>query len=66
MNEYLAYFPWDTLSDKIIITKLSKTLLNSMINTFSEQAYVQGFYCESIPFEKYVNMFERMEISESA
>ena len=36
-----------------------------MPNSWSKHAYVQGFYCESIMLKKYVNMFERMEISES-
>ena len=36
-----------------------------MPNSWSKQAYVQGFYCESISFKKEVNMFEHMEISES-
>ena len=36
-----------------------------MPNIWSRQAYVQGFYCESITFKKAVNMFERMEIAES-
>ena len=39
--------------------------LNSMPNSWSKQAYVQGFYCESITFKKAVNMFEHMEIVES-
>ena len=36
-----------------------------MPNIWSKQAYVQGFDFESITFKKSVNMFERMEISES-
>ena len=32
---------------------------------WSKQAYVQGFYCSSINFNKSINMFDRMEISES-
>ena len=36
-----------------------------MPNSWSKQAYVQGFYCESITFKKAVNMFEHMEIVES-
>ena len=35
-----------------------------MPTIWSKQAYVQGFYCESITFKNYVNMFERMEIAE--
>ena len=33
--------------------------------SWSRQAYVQGFDCKSITFNKSVNMFERMEITES-
>ena len=36
-----------------------------MTNIWSRQAYVQGFDCEFISFKISVNMFERMEISES-
>ena len=36
-----------------------------MPNSWSKQAYVQGFYCETIYFKKSVNMFENMEIAES-
>ena len=53
------------MNDKISVTKLNEILLNSMPNIWSRQAYVQGFYCESITFKKAVNLFDRMEISES-
>ena len=36
-----------------------------MPNSWSKQAYVQGFDCEYITFKKSVNMFERMEIAKS-
>ena len=36
-----------------------------MPNIWSKQAYVQGSYCETIYFKKYVKMFEHMEIDES-
>ena len=36
-----------------------------MSKIWSNQAYVQGFYCEYISFKKSVNMFERMEITGS-
>ena len=53
------------MHDKIGITELNEILLNSMTTIWSKKAYVQGFNCKSIPFEKSVNMFERVEISES-
>ena len=53
------------MTDKIGVTKLKDILLNSMPNIWSNQAYVQGFYCKYISFKKAVNMFERMEIYES-
>ena len=34
-----------------------------MPNSWSKQAYVQGFDYKYISFKKYVNMFEKMEIS---
>ena len=63
MNEYLDSFSGATLSDKIDVTDLDDIILNRMPNIWSKQAYVQGFDCKSISFKKYVNMFERMEIS---
>ena len=36
-----------------------------MPNIWSKQVYVKGFDCESITFNKAVNMFERMEFAES-
>ena len=62
-NEYLDFFPGDTLSEKIGVTELDKFLLNIMPNSWSKQAYVQGFDCEYIS-KKIFNMFERMEIAE--
>ena len=53
------------MTDKIGVTELNNILLNSMPNSWSKQAYVQDFDCESISFTKAVNMFELMEIAES-
>ena len=39
--------------------------LNRTPNRWSNHAYVQVFYCESITFKAAVNMFECIEISES-
>ena len=64
-NDYLAYSPGVTLTDKISIKDLKEILLNSMPNSWSKQAYIQVFDCESITFKKAIHMFERMEISES-
>ena len=36
-----------------------------MPNRWSKQVYIKGFDCEYITLKKAVNMFERMEISES-
>ena len=65
MNEYLDSFPGATLDDKIDVTELNEIFLNIVPNSWSKQAYVQGFGCESISFKKAVNMFERIEIAES-
>ena len=62
-NEYLDSLPGATLVDKIGITELNKILLNNMPNSWSKQAYVQGFDCEYFSFKKYFNMFEHMEIT---
>ena len=44
---------------------MNKILLNSTPNGWSKQACVQGHGWESLNFFKAVNMFDRMEISES-
>ena len=41
---------------------MNKFVLNSVPNSWSKEAYVQGFECDSIDFKKSVNRFERMEI----
>ena len=64
LNEYLLSFPGVTLTDKIGVTKLNEILIKIMPNSWSKQAYVQGFDCGSITFKKAINIFERMEISE--
>ena len=57
LNGYLYSFPREKLTDKIAVMELNETLLNSMPNSWSKQAYVQGFDCEFITFKKAVNMF---------
>ena len=57
INEYLAVFPRANISDKICVTKLNEFLLNNMTNSWSKQAYVQGFECEYINLKSSVNMF---------
>ena len=44
---------------------LKEIFWNSTPNSWSKQAYVQGFDCEYITFKKAVIMFECMEIDES-
>ena len=46
INEYLESFPRANLTDKIGVTELNEILLNSIPNSRSKQAYVQGFDCE--------------------
>ena len=53
------------MNGNIGIKELNEILSNSMPSSWSRQAYVQGFDCESITLKKAVNMFERMENSES-
>ena len=50
LDDYLDSFPGATMADKIGVTELNETILNSMPNSWSKQAYVKGFYCESISF----------------
>ena len=64
LSEYLESFLGVNLTDKVGLTEVNKILLNNMPNSWSKQAYVQGFDCESITFKKAVNMFERMEIAD--
>ena len=46
------------------VTELNAILLNIMPNSWSNQAYVQGFDCEPISFKTAANIFGRMEIAE--
>ena len=48
LNEYFASFPGATTTDKIGVTEINEILLKSMPNSWSKQAYFQGFYCDSI------------------
>ena len=45
------------------MTDLNEILLNSMLISWSKQAYVQEFDWKSITFKKYVNVFELMDIA---
>ena len=65
INEYLDSFPWLKLTDNIGMTELNEILSDIMPNSWINQAYVQVFDCNYITFKNAVNMFERMEISES-
>ena len=65
LNEYLTSFPGSATTDKNSVTELNDISLNSMPNSWSKKAHVQGFDCKSISFKKAINMFERMEIAES-
>ena len=65
LNEYLASFPGEKLSEKIGVTELNEIFINSMLNSWSKVAYVQGFECEYITFKKLVSMFEWTEIADS-
>ena len=40
----------ETLPDKFYVIELNEILLNRMPNSWSKQAYSQGFYCEYILF----------------
>ena len=65
LDEYLNFFPLAKLTDKFGVMELNEILLNSMPNSWSKQAYVQGFDCESITFKNDVKMFDRMESAQS-
>ena len=53
------------MADKFCVTELNDILSNIIPNIWSKQEYVQGFYCEPMYFNKAINMFERMGISEN-
>ena len=42
LNEYLASFPGETMSEKMGVTVLNENLSNNMPNSWSKQAYAQG------------------------
>ena len=57
LNKYLAPLSGEKLRHKIGVTKLNGKFLNSMPNSWSKQAYLRGYDCESITVKKDVNMF---------
>ena len=57
-NEYLADLPVAKAIDEFFETEIKENILNNMPNGLSNQAYVQGFYCETMFFFKYANIFE--------
>ena len=50
LNEYLDFFPGATLPLKIGVNELNDILINSLPNSWSKQAYVQGFDRDCITF----------------
>ena len=52
LNEYLIFFPEAKLTEKNCVMEINKILLNSMPSSWIKQAYMQGFYCEYIDFNK--------------
>ena len=64
LNEYLDLLPGEIMSSKIEVIELNEILINGMRNIWIKQAYLQGFDCKYINFNKSVNMFERMKILE--
>ena len=55
-NDYLDAFPGAKGSIKIGGTEIDEILLKIMTNVCSKQLYLQGFYCETISFQKDINM----------
>ena len=64
LDGYLAVFPGAKVSDKIGETYFNAILLNCIPNRWSNQAYMQGLYCEYNNLKVAVNMFEGMETYE--
>ena len=60
INEYLDAFPGAKASKNINGTGFNEIILNITSNAWSKKAYVQGFDCETINFEKAINMFKQM------
>ena len=45
LNDYLAMFHGENISDKNCVTELNENLLNGMPNSCIKQLYLQVFYC---------------------
>ena len=60
INEYLDVLPRINVSDTIGKTKMNNILLNSMLNGWSNQDYVQDINCETDIFKilKHIWMHE--------
>ena len=64
LNKYLYLFTGSKLTGKIGMTEINEILLNIMTNSWTKQAYVQGFDGGYITFKKSVKMFGRTNIAE--
>ena len=60
-----GFVTWGYIFWKFCPNELNIFLLNCIPNSWYKQAYVQGFDCEYISFDKPVNIFYQMDISES-
>ena len=48
LHDYLDVLPGENISEQICVAELNGFLLNSMTNSWRNQAYVQGFDCKYI------------------
>ena len=52
LTDFLDQFPGATLSQKIGVTKMNYIFLNSVLTSWINKAYVQGFDCEYITLKR--------------
>ena len=59
LNKYLSVLPGEKANEKKFVMGFNEIFFNIMPNRWNRQAYIQGFYCETITL-KSINMFEGM------
>ena len=65
INNYLSVFTGSYVGNKIFEAELNEILLHIITNGWGGVGFFTGFYCETMPFNKGINIFERRDIVKS-
>ena len=65
INNYLSLFMGSYVGNKICEAELNEILLHIITNGWGGVGFFTGFYCETMPFNKGINIFDRRDIVKS-